>query len=191
MHQVTCNWIQTRLQNEMMMQEYAIEGSTVRQMLFLPVPAHLAAAICARHKTTTSLTDSPSSAAFPSIPSPFNTHYPPIALPPTEVTTVICTPVHPRSTIPFLCPGPQRYRTAQGDRNFPSFSRFLGISFPLVVPIDQWPPLLLASPHLVPWEAKDSFFRVGFVAELLICSACSCFWERRDLWTRDRARKKP
>jgi hypothetical protein len=40
--------------------------------------------------------------------------------------------------------------------------------------------------------SKDTFFRVGFVAELLICSVCSCFWERRrDPWIRDRARKQP
>ena len=97
--------------------------------LFLPVPAHLAAAICARHKTTTSLTDSPSSAAFPSIPSPFNTHYPPIALPLTEVTTVICTPVHPRITIPFLRHFYARTAVIQdrtGRPKFPVFLSFFG-----------------------------------------------------------------
>ena len=36
--------------------------------------------------------------------------------------------------------------SGRGDRKFPSFPRFLGISFPLLVPIDQRPPLLLASP---------------------------------------------
>lgn len=90
-------------------------------------------------------------------------------LPPTEVRTVICAPVHPRGTIPFLngslaIPALQRYRRATKISHLFLIS---GISFPRLVPIDPRPRSLFGFPHLIPCEAKATFFRVGFVARVL------------------------
>lgn len=80
--------------------------------------------------------------------------------------------------------------TGEGGRNLPSFRSFLGDFVSPRSPRSAAAELLLAFSHLIPWEAKESIFRVGFVAEFLICSVGS-LERRRDPWIREQARRQP